>query len=222
MSLYPELDGLSFAELVDAFHQPPLDGEEYASTYYSDITVRLRRQGEIGNTVLWNEIDKANTEQLRAIIVGLTLPPAIHPSVKPLTQQQLLAFRKLLKETCLRSTEPLLVMGAIDGLSFLGDKDATDQVLALRHHASPFVRGGVLRYMARLWPEQAFQLLIEALNDQHFIVRESALDELGELGRPEAISHIQPFLTDEHPDVRQAAQTAIEFLTDGQGQEGES
>jgi HEAT repeat protein len=56
-------------------------------------------------------------------------------------------------------------------------------------------------------------MLIHALSDQEFIVRENAIDELGELGQPEAIPYLQPLLNDEHPDVRQAAETAIEVLT---------
>jgi len=212
MSLYPELDGLGITELVEAFHQPAPEGDEYAFAYYSEIAWRLRQQGEAGNTALWNEIDKANIEQLRAILVALTAPVTAHPQIKPLGRQRWLELRDLLK-THLGHTEPLIVAEAIDGLGHLGEKDVLNQVLSLHDHSSPFVRGSVLRYMAQLWPEQAFQLLIKALSDQHFIVRENALDELGELGRPEAIPHIQPFLTDEHPDVRQAAQTAIENLT---------
>lgn len=212
MSLYPELDGLGMTELVEAFHQPAPEGDEFAFAHYSEIAWRLRQQGETGNAALWNEIGKANKEQLRAILVALTAPITTHPQFKPLGHQRLLELRDLLT-TCLDHTEPLIVAEAIDGLSHLGEKDVLNQVLSLRAHSSPFVRGSVLRYMARLWPEQSFQLLIEALSDQHFIVRENALDELGELGRPEAIPHIQPFLTDEHPDVRQAAQTAIETLT---------
>ncbi len=212
MSLYPELNGLGLTELAEAFHQPAPEGDEFAFAYYSEIAWRLRQQGEAGNTALWNEIGKANMEQLRAILVALTASVTAHPQFKPLGDRRLLELRDLLK-TYLEHTEPLLVADAMDGLGHLGEKDALNQVLSLRDHSSPFVRGSVLRYMARLWPEQAFQLLIEALSDQHFIVRENALDELGELGRPEAISHIQPYLTDEHPDVRQATQTAIEVLT---------
>lgn len=212
MSLYPELDGLGITELLEAFHQPARDGDEYAFAYYSEIAWRLRQHSEMGNTALWNEIGKANMEQLRAILVALTAPVTVHPQFKPLGHQRLLELRNLLK-TCLDYTEPLIIAEAIDGLTHLGEKDVLNHVLSLRTHPSPFVRGSVLRYMARLWPERSFQLLIEALNDPQFIVRESALDELGELGRPEAIPHIQPYLADEHPDVRQAAQTAIENLT---------
>jgi hypothetical protein len=33
MSLYPELDGLSLAELMQRFHGPPLGGKKYAPVY---------------------------------------------------------------------------------------------------------------------------------------------------------------------------------------------
>ena len=66
--------------------------------------------------------------------------------------------------------------------------------------------------MARLHPDRAQPLLIEALKDPHFIVRENAADELGELDVVTAIPDLRQLLADSHPDVRQAAQTAIEIL----------
>ena len=75
-----------------------------------------------------------------------------------------------------------------------------------------YVRGSVLRFMSEFYPERAVGLLIDALNDAHFIVRENAADELGELEAVEALPFLRAKLEDPHPDVRQAAETAIEML----------
>ena len=66
--------------------------------------------------------------------------------------------------------------------------------------------------MRSLYPNKALPLLIEALKDPDFIVRENAADELGELYEVEAIPYLHQLLRDSHPHVRQAAQTAIEML----------
>jgi HEAT repeat protein len=101
-------------------------------------------------------------------------------------------------------------MDAIDGLEYLGDREAHDQVVALRDHVSPYVRGAVLRYLSRLFLDEARPYLRAALHDPHFVVRESAIDEIDELDVIEMLDDIRPFLNDSHPDVRQAARTAIE------------
>ena len=93
------------------------------------------------------------------------------------------------------------------------EADTEAQVLPLLKHASPYVRGSVLRFMSELYPERAVPLLIDALNDAHFIVRENAADELGELEAVEALPFLRASLQDAHPHVRQAAETAIEMLT---------
>jgi hypothetical protein len=41
------------------------------------------------------------------------------------------------------------------------------------------------------------------------VVRESAIDEIDELDVVDMLDDIRPFLNDPHPDVRQAARTAI-------------
>lgn len=70
--------------------------------------------------------------------------------------------------------------------------------------------------MSRLHPDKAYPLLIEALKDPDFIVRENAADELGELDGAEAIPYLRPLLVDSHPDVQQAAQTAIAMLEESE------
>jgi HEAT repeat protein len=94
------------------------------------------------------------------------------------------------------------------------NKDIGEQVMALLHHPDPYVKGSVLRYLSQLCPEKAIAELLDALNDSHFIVRERAVDELGELSAAETIPFIRPLLNDPHPHVRQAARTAIDNLSE--------
>lgn len=85
-------------------------------------------------------------------------------------------------------------------------------MLILRDHTSPYVRGAVLRFVSELYPELATKLLFESLRDQHALVRQNAIDELDDLGMIESLPSIRLLLNDSHPDVRQAAQTAVANL----------
>jgi HEAT repeat protein len=200
MSFYPELDRLNLKELAELFRLPPPEGEDYATAYYQEIAHLIGSKGEEGITLLLDEIDRSNTAQLQAILFALS-----ENTIEDIKLQKFLL-------TYLQDERPIIVMEAIDGLNRQGAKDAVDCVLALQEHPSPYVRGSVLRFMRSLYPDQALPLLIKALKDPDFIVRENAADELGELDRGEAIPHLRPLIKDSHPDVRQAAQTAIEML----------
>lgn len=201
MSLYPELDNLDLTKLINCFHQTFTDGERDDFSYFSDVALRIRQYGKAGIDFLFGELDRANLEQLRGIILALTFqPPLEHPSLRGI----LLSY--------LHDRRPLIVADAVDGLAFLGATDTADAVLPLRTHPDPYVRGSVLRFISRLFPKGAPPILLEALQDPHYIVKENAIDELDNLGAIEAIPYIRPFLSDLHPDVVQAAQTAISNL----------
>ncbi len=54
-------------------------------------------------------------------------------------------------------------------------------------------------------------MALAALADAHFMVRETAIDTLDELGvAGHYLDRIRPLLDDEHPHVRSAAEWAIE------------
>ena len=200
MSFYSELDNLSLSELIARFHGAPLEGDEYAYTYYSEVALLIRQKGKAGVEFLWNEAKKADTTRLRATLLALTQPPLEEPALRG----WLLSL--------LEDERPLIVAEAIDSLTRQAEADTLEEVLPLRGHVSPYVRGSVLRFMSEFYPERAVGLLIDALNDAHFIVRENAADELGELEAVEALPFLRAKLEDAHPDVRQAAETAIEML----------
>lgn len=198
MSVYKELDNLNLEELINCWHEPSPDGKEYAASYYSEVAFLIRDQGKAGIAFLFGEISKADTERLGAIFS--TLPPLKHPALADILVRYL------------HDERPHIVASAIIGLQHQGKKDAIDEVLALRNYPDPYVRGSVLSFMSELYPESASLLLIEALQDPHYIVRESAIDELDELEVVESIPYIRPLLADPHPDTRQAAETAIQNL----------
>ncbi len=201
MSLYPDLDRLDLNQLIVRFTGPPEDGEEYACTYYTEVALHIReRGGDAGVNYLWNSFERADTDRQRAIIFALSEPSIAMPALK----ERLLSL--------LHDARPMVVMESVDGLARLGAADATDRVIDLQQHPSPYVRGSVLRFMRRIHPDRAFPLLIKAIEDPHALVREVAADELGELQNLDAIPHLRPLLVDPDSDVRQAAQTAIEIL----------
>lgn len=214
MSLYPELDNLNLDELIARLQSPSPEGEEYAAGYYFEVTLEIRKRGKTGNVFLMKQLDQVEPERLRAVIFALSFPyEKARSRMQPHGEQDQDELRKRL---CmfLADDRQFIVAEAIDGLQWIGEEAAIDQVLALREHPSPYVRGGVLRYLARLYPDQALSHLIEALQDAHYIVRENAVDELGDLFAVQAILHLRPLLTDPHPHVRQATQTALEWLED--------
>jgi HEAT repeat protein len=148
--------------------------------------------------------------RLGAVMLGLTLPRLDDPSDEPWVERFLLGH--------LGDRRPAIVAGAIDDLTALRALAAHDRMLPLASHRSPYVRGAVLGYLAKLFPEEAGPLLLTGLSDRHFAVRESAVDALDEteaLDAAQALEAIQPLLDDPHPDVRQAAETAVLHLSDG-------
>ncbi len=53
---------------------------------------------------------------------------------------------------------------------------------------------------------------MQGLNDSDYIVRETAVDALDDLGVTDAVSAIEMLLEDPHEDVRLAARTAVDNL----------
>ena len=67
--------------------------------------------------------------------------------------------------------------------------------------------------MTRLYPDRALPLLVKAVKDTHYIVRQVAADEFGEIGNAKAIFYLRPLLKDKNADVKQAASTALEICS---------
>lgn len=201
MSLYPELDKLSLEQLMNCFHNPPPEGQDYASSYYPEVTLLIRQQGEEGETFLLQEMEKVDSEHLRAIIFALTEPKL----ESPILQARLLSY--------LGDERPLIVAEAIDGLRQQGETGAKDAVLALSGHPSAYVRNNVILYIgSMIAAEEALTLLKPFLTDTDAGVRETAVEEISHLGQPDAIEYLIPLLRDIDRYVRDAAEEAIEAL----------
>jgi HEAT repeat protein len=194
-----ELQELSLNELMALFDSAEAD-DRYAFATYSEIADLLAKSGEQGVTLLRLRLPRANEAQIRAILFALSDPDLD----AGLRSDEILQF--------LSDSRPLIVAEAVDGLRRRGAVDAGGLVIKLLHDKSPYVRGSAQRFFAQLDPTAAFPLLLDAVNDVDFIVRENAADELGALGRPEALAALNRLLDDPHPDVRQAAAEAIEAL----------
>lgn len=109
----------------------------------------------------------------------------------------------------------LVAAEALDGLA-RGETPLDAEALGrLSQHPSPFVRGALLRYLARLEGRSAIAVLMAGLEDGSHIVRQNAIDELERLEVRDAVPALRRLLDDSHSDVRAAARYALHTLTDG-------
>ncbi len=197
MGYYTELEALSLSELEQHLER---DGDY--DDFYEEVVQHIAAQGTPGLSYLKNVVEEARMDvpQLRAAIWILT------------PQEEVSWYHEQL-QTLLQDSRELIVAAAVDGLAAIKARDLRENILQLLTHPSPYVRGSVLRYMSKVFPNEAPPLLIQALKDPHYIVRENAIDELDDLNYYQALSDIRPFLHDQHEHVREAAETAVENLT---------
>ncbi len=193
-----ELDNLSLDDLIQRFRAPSPDPEE-AALYFGELAIRIQQYGEPSLDFLLAERPtiEQDEDRLRALLLGLTYEKRDDAAVRTILLEYL------------DDARPLVVMDALDGLRYWRVSDAQQQVNALSQHRSPYVRGGVVRYMAGVFPNEATELLLAALHDEHFIVRESAIDAIDDEGLKALLPAVRPLLEDVHPDVRGAAQWAL-------------
>jgi len=197
MGYYIELAALSLDELERCLER---DGDY--DDYYEEVVQHIVAQGALGLSYLRSVVQEARLDvpQLRAALWVLGL------------QEEGSWYREKL-QTLLHDSRELIVAEAVDSLARIKARDLRKKILQLYTHPSPYVRGSVLRYVSKLFPNDAPPMLIVALKDPHYIIRENAIDELDDLEYYQALSDIRPFLHDQHEDVRQAAETAVENLT---------
>jgi hypothetical protein len=207
MSLYPELDRLSASQLRAAFldeGQAKQHGDE-SQLWLQEIPWLLAELGDDEISFLLNLLPQVDELRLRAILIGLCSPGAIHSTHY---RNEIIAAAFAL----LHDSRSLVVADAIELLRCLDCFDARDAVLSLCRHVSPQVVSAAHRYLARLFPKEAKSFLIDALASKESIIRENALDELDYLDCTEALPNIRHLLHDDDPFVRQAAQTAVTNL----------
>jgi HEAT repeats len=201
MAIYPDLAKLDAEHLLNLFSQSPIYDDEDEFLYFSEIAryifQKMQESGieQIVNTSLQTE----NEGRLRSVI--FLMGCSAHKE----------KYEDILGKY-LTDTRHLIVAEAIGSLGHLEASKHFDAILNLRNYSSPFVRGRVLQYIRRFRYPQAKELLLSALDDADYIVREWALDELDELGDVSVIPYVIPFLDDEESTVRQAAQTTLQNL----------
>jgi len=208
MSFYPELDNVSLHALLRLFGEPAPDGAEYAASYYEEVTTEISQHRPEGLDWLLDALGYfpyANEDgvRTRAILLAVTQTD--------LTGADRFRVEYLLPQY-LHDPRPLVVAEAIDGLWRQNIPLALAKVLALQGDASPDIRASALRYLSHIYPDEARQCLLIALNDKDPIVRETAIDELDWLGDAEAVPSISSLLEDPNPDVHEAAETAVANL----------
>lgn len=106
----------------------------------------------------------------------------------------------------------LVAARAIIDLATLGGCGLTERVLALGADPRGGVRGAVLRFVREVIPGRAPPLLLEGLEDPHYIVRWDAVEGLGQLEYAPALPRVEAMLRDPHPHVRSEALWAIPSL----------
>lgn len=146
------------------------------------------------------QVDRADPDRLTAILLAITW-----------FDERDSAHADLLIEE-LDHPDEHVAARAIDGLAGLGGCGLTERVLALGGGPRVLVRGAVLRFARQVVPDRAPALLLDALHDPHYIVRENAVDELDELDYTPALPRIEALSADPHPHVRAAALGAIANL----------
>lgn len=208
MSFYPELDNVSLHALLRLFGESAPDGAEYAASYYEEVATEISQHRPEGldwllNALGYSPYPDEDGVRTRAILLAVT---QTH-----LTGGDRFRVEYLLLHY-LRDLRPLVVAEAIDGLWRQNIRLEPAEVLALQGDASPDIRASALRYLSHIYPDEARQRLLLALDDKDPIVRETAIDELDWLGEAEAAPSISSLLEDPNPAVREAAETAVANL----------
>lgn len=209
--IYPELNSFSLVELEAKFRAPPPQDPDlagagfpedpdlvYDNLWYDEVAIAIReRDPEKGARFLRGEVAGADLGRLTAILLAITW-------FKEGDRDQ-----ADLPIECLEHPDEDVVARAIDGLAGLGGCGLTERILALGADARPWVRGAVLRFAAQVVPDRAPALLLDALTDSHYVVRENAVDELEDLDYTPALARVEAMCADPHPHVRQTAVSAI-------------
>ncbi|MBF6437188.1 HEAT repeat domain-containing protein [Nocardia cyriacigeorgica] len=151
--------GPSVSDLVDRFS---VDGEY--DDYYEVVAQGLYEHGRAGIEVLVQELASRRIPQLRAALTVLAVQQGDDP--------QFVERAKSLAG----NAEPIVAADAIRLLGSLGVTDVADRIRGLVGHSSPLIRASVLDYLARVEPDSARPVLIQALEDSDYIVRETAIE----------------------------------------------
>ena len=187
------------------FFAPKVPKEEY-ELWLQELAVAIAKGGPKEANWLLAFAPYADELQLRAILVAMTCV------ANELSEEQRELLCSFAHNLLIDDKRPIIVAEAVDTLTILGCRRVKERIAALGRHSSPYVRGSVLRYFARRYPQEAVPLLKRALSSKEPIVRQNAVDELDEMNYTPALAKIKRLLKDPDKDVRQAARTAVNHL----------
>lgn len=170
--------------------------------FYDVIAYNIAQQDPIR---LKNMLAVVDAKRTRACIFGLGFCASTIDDVE------------IMLGKMLSMADDLVVAEAILSLARLERDTHRKQIAALLKTRGNFVRAAILQYERKLHQEDAFELLIKYLSDDDYIVRESAVDELAELGNVDAVQYIAKLKNDAHPDVRVAVESALSELSEIDG-----
>src|SRR6266702_1629383 len=145
---FPELIGLELDALMSRFCSGNLDDHLLPERdfWFQEIAMSIAAHGDDGFSFLISRIPNADPDRLRAIVLSFSFLPKVIAS-------QHLAELTAMLQVFLSHKDPIITMEAIYTTNALGIKCLQHDVEALLNHKSPFVVGGVLRYLTSLFPE---------------------------------------------------------------------
>jgi hypothetical protein len=196
-----DLERVTVDELRDELRRGARDHEE-PFAYLSDVALALgRRSGTPELLDLFGQLE--DDDAARAVVFAAAEEDAAATPVRSFLR------------AALDDEREFVAAEALDGLAFGRTPLQAEVLERLSQHPSPYVRGALLRYLARVRGRSVVDILVAALKDGSHIVRENAIDELEELEAREAVPALRRLLDDSHRDVRAAARYALQTLAEG-------
>jgi len=99
---------------------------------------------------------------------------------------------------------------SIIALGDKGDKRAIEPLKSFTRHIDPQIRGAAVIALGKIGGSQVVDTLIEVLNkEEGIVIRQFALDGLGDIGDGRAVTAIKQALTDENTSIRKHAQESL-------------
>ena len=103
---------------------------------------------------------------------------------------------------------------SITALGDKGDKRAIEPLRKFTRHADPQIRGAAVIALGKIGGSQVVEPLIEVLDkEEGTVIRQFALDALGEIGDSKTVPAIKKASMDENASIRKHAQDALKKIT---------
>lgn len=111
---------------------------------------------------------------------------------------------------------PMIVAETLDALKNIKTKRELSEIDIYYKHESDYVRAAALRYIVACneSKDELENYFLGALKDDSPIVRQSAIDEIADLGDVKYLEKIREMKNDENKSVREAVDSAIDQLLD--------